>query len=121
MTYEQSLSNFNKLKSLLSPYNCEHIFFNYSDDKNFTVEFYEFSNIEFIQNMLQEKLINNLPYARILFLENGLEELYYIDKFVDISFNIFKDCYEDFVIYQKADANEIKKQVLILFNVLKKS
>ncbi len=87
MTYEQSLQNIEKLKSLVLPINGQTVFFNFSSDTDFQVTFFDNRFDESLVEMCREYVSVDRPIGEIYENENGQETLYYADSIVDYEYN----------------------------------
>jgi hypothetical protein len=95
--------------------------FNFSDEKNFTIEIYDKVDLAYIQKIQYEKHIAELPYSHIMFSDTESDYFYYHDKNIHVYYNLFQDCHEWFIYQQKIDMVQVAKEFAALLEILKKS
>ena len=87
MTYEQSLENVEILKNLALPLDAYHIFFDFENNTEFKMLFFDGSESkDYISDLMRSKFKNKLPIARIqIHLDH--EMFYYEDCHIRYNFD----------------------------------
>lgn len=87
MDLEISLKNIEKLKDFIMPFECQHIYFDFNSDTEFTTKFYDDDSTEFVCSIMKLSQKRLRPYARIL-IRNYLEIFYYYDSNIYYEFDL---------------------------------
>ena len=122
MDYDISLANIEKLKNFIMPLDCPCIYFNFTSETEFTVEFIDDMSDKFMNELTQKSFQKKLPYVRILSRRNE-EVLCYVDDNIHYEFDFIKNK----VLYQyickiktAEDMEKVCQEFVELLNMLKK-
>lgn len=121
MNYETSLANIEKLKNFIMPLDCPCIYFNYTSETEFTVQFIDDMSDKFMNDLTQKSFRKKLPYVRILSKKNE-EVFFYVDENIHYEYDFIKNK----VIYSydcrmtAEDMEKAREQFSQLFSMLKK-
>ncbi len=121
MDYETSLANIEKLKNFIMPLDCPCIYFNFTSDTEFTIEFIDDMSNKFMSDLTQKSFQKKLPYVRILSRRNE-EVLCYVDDNIHYEYDFIKHkvLYNRDCRMSEADMNKVREQFAELFSMLKK-
>lgn len=125
MAYEQSLENIEVLKNLILPTENHQVFFDFFNDNEFKMIFFNRFELEnIIGDLMTTKFRSKLPLARIIFNELDHEILYYEDTFLRYKYDLTArkilthDSKETFRNHSPAElAAEMKKLLFRLKNM----
>ncbi len=123
MDYAASLRNIEILKNFIRPYNCRHIHFDFFTSTNFKAQIFNEIDSEFIEANVKRCHIGNIPCARILVDDKGLEILYYFDGDFHYEYDLVINRVIAFQSLSNSDfkSGNIKLQLLDLIRQLKNS
>ena len=121
MDYETSLANIENLKNFILPIDCPCIYFNFTSETAFTVEFIDDMSDKFMTDLTQRSFQKKLPYVRILSRRNE-EVLIYVDDNIDYEYDFVKNkvLYNRDCRMSESDMSKARKQFIELFAHLKK-
>ena len=121
MDFETSLANIEKLKNFIMPLDCPCIYFNYTSETKFSVQFVDDMSDKFMSDLTQKSFQKKLPYVRILSRRNE-EVLIYVDENIDYEYDFIKNkvLYSRDCRMSEADMNKAREQFVELFTMLKK-
>ncbi len=122
MDFETSLANIEKLKNFIMPLDCPCIYFNFTSDTEFTIEFIDDMSDKFMDELTRKSFQKKLPYVRILSRRNE-EVLCYVDDNIHYEYDFIKDqvTYKHINKIKTAeDMEKVRQEFFELFNMLKK-
>ncbi len=121
MDYETSLANIEKLKNFIMPLDCPCIYFNFTTETDFTVQFIDDMSDKFMDELTQKSFQKKLPYVRVLSRRNE-EVLIYADDNIHYEYDFIKNkvLYSRDCRMSEADMNKVREQFIELFAQLKK-
>ncbi len=121
MDYETSLANIENLKNFILPIDCPCIYFNFTSETAFTVEFIDDMSDKFMTDLTQRSFQKKLPYVRILSRRNE-EVLIYVDDNIDYEYDFVKNkvLYNRDCRMSESDMSKAREQFIELFAHLKK-
>ncbi len=121
MDYEASLKNIERLKNFIMPYDCQCIYFNFTSETEFSIQFFDNVSNNFMDSLTYESFAKKLPYVRIL--TKGTQEIfYYSDDNIHYKYDLIQNKVLDSYRYTitAADMPKIQEEFIQLFNMLKK-
>lgn len=123
MTYEASLRNIEYLKSFISPYDVEVIYFNFTSNTEFGIEFIKIVDWDRMEKINHSKYKSGLPYAHIFKKSDNLIKLRYMDTVVDFEFDLTHQhvLEVDFEDALEISRNRARGDLQILIRQLKKT
>ncbi len=121
MELKTSLANIEKLKNFIMPLECPCIYFNFTSDTEFTVQFIDDMSDKFMNDLTQKSFQKKLPYVRILSRRNE-EVLIYVDDNIHFEYDFIKNkiLYNYDRRMSEADMDKAREQFIELFAQLKK-
>lgn len=120
MTREQSYLNLQKLLNFIRPYNCEHIFFDFTSETEFRLVFYTQADWGIISEHMRDKDLTGLPYGRMRISKNEPDELYYFDKTADWDYNLTANSLDFFTCTERRNSMDMKKVAQQFAELLRK-
>lgn len=123
MDYAASLRNIEILKNFIRPYNCKHIHFDFYTSTEFKAEIFTEIDDEFIEANVERCQRSNMPCARILVDDKGVETLYYYDNYFFYEYDLVINRVIAFQSLSNSDfkRGNVKLQLLDLIRQLKNS
>ena len=121
MDFEISLANIEKLKNFIMPLDCPCIYFNFTSETDFTVQFIDDMSNNFMTDLTRLSFRKKLPYVRILSRRNE-EILIYVDDNIHYEYDFIKNkvLYTGDRRMSESDMNKVREQFIELFAQLKK-